>query len=37
MYMWDDHDYGGNDDNSYNPGKRASLRTYAKYFPHYPL
>jgi phosphodiesterase/alkaline phosphatase D-like protein len=37
VYVWDDHDFGGNDCDSTNPGSRAVRRAYQDYVPHYPL
>jgi phosphodiesterase/alkaline phosphatase D-like protein len=36
-YVWDDHDFGGNDSDRTNPGRRAVRLTYQEYVPHYPL
>jgi hypothetical protein len=37
-YIWDDHDYCGNDANGDNfPGTPAARRAYQEYIPHYPL
>jgi hypothetical protein len=36
-YMWDDHDYSGNDSNKNNTGRTASRQVYRERFPHYPL
>jgi alkaline phosphatase D len=36
-YIWDDHDFGGNDSDRSNPGRRAARMTYEGYVPHYPL
>ncbi|HVR96387.1 MAG TPA: alkaline phosphatase D family protein [Thermoanaerobaculia bacterium] len=37
VYMWDDHDFGGNNSDSTNPGRKAVRLTYQEYVPHYPL
>ena len=37
VYMWDDHDYGGNDATKKSPTHAAARRTYDEYVPHYPL
>ena len=34
-YMWDDHDYSGNDSNRTNIGRAASRQVYRERFPHY--
>jgi alkaline phosphatase D len=36
-YIWDDHDYAGNDSNKNNIGRSASRQVYRERFPHYPL
>lgn len=36
-YMWDDHDYAGNDSNKNNIGRTATRQVYRERFPHYPL
>jgi phosphodiesterase/alkaline phosphatase D-like protein len=36
-YVWDDHDFGGNDSDSRSPGRPAARATYREYVPHYPL
>jgi phosphodiesterase/alkaline phosphatase D-like protein len=36
-YIWDDHDYAGNDSNKNNIGRAASRQVYRERFPHYPL
>jgi alkaline phosphatase D len=37
-YMWDDHDYCGNDDNGDQlPGTANARIAYQEYIPHYPL
>jgi hypothetical protein len=36
-YMWDDHDYCGNDSNRTNIGRAASRQVYRERFPHYQL
>lgn len=37
VYMWDDHDFGGDNCDSTNPGRAAARQTYREYAPHYPL
>jgi prolyl oligopeptidase len=37
VYMWDDHDYGGNNSNRRSPARPAARLTYDEYVPHYPL
>ena len=34
-YVWDDHDFGGNDATS--PSRPAAMATYRQFVPHYPL
>lgn len=37
-YVWDDHDYCGNDDaGDQLPGTANARRTFQEYIPHYPL
>jgi|GEM_PF-718385 len=36
-YMWDDHDYSGNDTDSTAAGKTNARLAYQEYVPHYPL
>ncbi len=36
-YMWDDHDYGGNDSDSTAPSRTIALEAYDTFVPHYPL
>ena len=36
-YMWDDHDYCGNDTDMTAQGRAAALATYKERVPHYPL
>ncbi len=37
-YVWDDHDYCGNDDvGDQLPGTKNARRVYQEIFPHYPL
>jgi phosphodiesterase/alkaline phosphatase D-like protein len=36
-YVWDDHDYGGNDADRTSPSRPAAMRTYRQMTPHYPL
>jgi len=37
VYMWDDHDYGGNNANRKSPTHKPARLTYDEYVPHYPL
>ncbi|MBI2932125.1 MAG: alkaline phosphatase D family protein, partial [Planctomycetes bacterium] len=37
VYVWDDHDYGGNNSDKNQPGKEYSLQAYRDYVPGYPL
>src|SRR5687768_5830798 len=37
VYMWDDHDFGGNDSNAEADVHQAARLTYQEYVPHYPL
>ena len=37
VYMWDDHDFGGNDSNKKAKSHEAARYTYQEYVPHYPL
>ncbi len=36
-YVWDDHDYGGNDSDSTAPTRHEALGAYRRNVPHYPL
>jgi alkaline phosphatase D len=36
-YVWDDHDYSGNNSNAASAGKTNARRAYQEYVPHYPL
>lgn len=36
-YVWDDHDYGGNDVDSSYVGRRAAMAAYREYSPDYGL
>lgn len=36
-YVWDDHDYGGDDSDGTSSSRPAALRTYGQVVPHYPL
>ena len=36
-YMWDDHDYGGNDSDGSSPSRRAAMANYREYVPSYEL
>ncbi len=37
VYIWDDHDFGGNNSNRKAPSREAARLTYQEYVPHYPL
>jgi len=37
VYMWDDHDYGGNNANRKSKTHEAVRRAYEEYVPHYPF
>jgi prolyl oligopeptidase len=37
VYMWDDHDYGGNNANRKSTTHPAARRAYDEYVPHYPF
>jgi prolyl oligopeptidase len=37
FYMWDDHDYGGNNANKKALSQHAVRQAYQEYVPHYPL
>lgn len=37
FYMWDDHDFGGNNSNRKSTSQVAVKRAYAEYVPHYKL
>lgn len=37
VYMWDDHDYGGNSSGRLARSRIAARVTYREYVPHYPL
>lgn len=37
VYMWDDHDYGGNNANRKSTTHPAARRAYNEYVPHYPF
>lgn len=37
VYMWDDHDYGGNDATKKSKTHVAARTTYDEYLPHYPF
>jgi prolyl oligopeptidase len=37
FYMWDDHDFGGNNSNRKATSQRAVKRAYNEYVPHYQL
>ena len=37
VYMWDDHDYGGNNSGRLADSRAAARLTYQEYVPHYPL
>lgn len=36
-YVWDDHDYGGNNADGTSPSRAAAQAVYREYVPHYPL
>jgi hypothetical protein len=36
-YIWDDHDYGGNDSNRTTASNPAANQVYREWVPHYPL
>jgi len=36
-YVWDDHDFGGNNANAASPSKPAACAAYRSRVPHYPL
>jgi phosphodiesterase/alkaline phosphatase D-like protein len=36
-YVWDDHDYGGNDADRSSPSRPAAMQVYRQMTPHYPL
>lgn len=36
-YMWDDHDFTGNDSDGTSPGGATARAVYRAYVPHYPL
>jgi hypothetical protein len=36
-YVWDDHDFGGNNGDSSSPTRQVALDIYRQYVPHYPL
>lgn len=37
VYMWDDHDFGGNNSNRRASSHQAARAAYDEYVPHYPL
>ncbi len=37
IYMWDDHDFCGNNSDDRARGRTAVKQAYRDYFPHYPL
>jgi len=37
VYIWDDHDFGGNNSNRRASSHEAARLTYEEYVPHYPL
>jgi phosphodiesterase/alkaline phosphatase D-like protein len=37
VYMWDDHDYGGNNASRKSTTHKAARNTYDEYVPHYPF
>lgn len=36
-YMWDDHDYCGNDSDGASSGRDTARQVYGEFVPHYPL
>ena len=36
-YVWDDHDYGGNDADGTSPTRDLARDAFSTYVPHYPL
>ncbi len=36
-YVWDDHDYGGNNADATSAARPAAMSTYRQYMPHYGL
>ena len=36
-YMWDDHDFTGNNSDGKNPGKYSASKIYRETVPHYPV
>ena len=36
-YIWDDHDFGGNESDGRSPSHEAARHTYEEFVPHYPL
>ncbi len=36
-YMWDDHDYGGNNADGSSPSRQAAMAAYREYVPSYDL
>ena len=36
-YVWDDHDFGGNDSDARSPARESAQQTYRAVFPHAPL
>jgi phosphodiesterase/alkaline phosphatase D-like protein len=36
-YVWDDHDYGGNNANGASPSRPAALEVYRQFVPHYSI
>lgn len=37
VYMYDDHDYGGNNADFFSPSRQAALDNYRTFVPNYPL
>ncbi len=37
VYIWDDHDFAGNNSSRAAPSREAARLTYQEYVPHYPL
>lgn len=36
-YVWDDHDFAGNDSDSLSTGRISARQAYREYIPHFPL
>lgn len=37
VYIWDDHDYGGNNSHAGSPARATARAMYQEWVPHYPL